>query len=310
MAHVTFIHGIGNKPTPEQTLNIWRRNLAVDHGVDLGTEGVTSNMAYWADILHEKPTPLSAAHEKVETVLDRADPDVELPSESAMSPEEEAWMESIRDRLGFDVDVDLEEAPPEEEIGVDFERIPLPGWLKKRLMKSFLREVHHFLFDTEHTPRPGETYFVRQDVRKRLLTALQEGAQNGAPHIVVAHSLGTVITYDVLKNVPGCPSIDGVVTFGSPLGLDEVQDQLGDGWSKEDGYPGETLTGEWVNVYDSLDPVAGLDPKIASDYKRAGELVIQDVAQNNGGTWRHDAGKYLGGAHLREHLGRVLEFED
>jgi hypothetical protein len=127
MAHVTFIHGIGNKPSPEQTLNIWRRNLAVDYGIDLGTEGITSDMAYWADILYEEPSTLSAAHESVETVVNRADPDVVLPESRGLSPEEAAWLEGMRDRLGFDADVDLEEAPPAEDIGVDFERIPLPG---------------------------------------------------------------------------------------------------------------------------------------------------------------------------------------
>lgn len=310
MAHVTFIHGIGNKPTSDRTLTIWRRNLAIDYGIDLGTEGITSSMAYWADILYEEPSPLSAAHESVETVIDRADADVVLPQLPELPPEEAAWVEGMRSRLGFDADVDLDEAPAEEDIGVDFERIPLPGWLKKRLMRAFLRDVHHYLFDTEHTPRPGgETYHVRQAVRQRLLDALVEGAQNGSPHVIVAHSLGTVITYDLLKNVGECPPVDAVVTIGSPLGLDEVQDQLGETWSRENGYPDGMINGEWVNIYDSLDPVAGLDPQIADDFKWGGEQVIADVAQNNGGTWRHDAGKYFAARLFREHLSRILELE-
>ena len=52
MTHVTFIHGIGNKPAPDFLLDGWERSLAEDDGIDLGTLGVTSSMVYWADILY------------------------------------------------------------------------------------------------------------------------------------------------------------------------------------------------------------------------------------------------------------------
>ena len=49
MAHVTFIHGIGNK-TPAETLrSSWLTSLADNDGPDLEADRVTSSMAYWAD---------------------------------------------------------------------------------------------------------------------------------------------------------------------------------------------------------------------------------------------------------------------
>ena len=33
MAHVTFIHGIANKPSPEVLLRLWRQGLARDEGL-------------------------------------------------------------------------------------------------------------------------------------------------------------------------------------------------------------------------------------------------------------------------------------
>ena len=44
MAHITFIHGIANKPAPDPLLKLWRRGLAQGRGLDLGTEGITSSM--------------------------------------------------------------------------------------------------------------------------------------------------------------------------------------------------------------------------------------------------------------------------
>ena len=53
--HVTFIHGIGNKPPEDDLLRRWCDGLADNEGLDLDYEGVSSAMAYWADFLYETP---------------------------------------------------------------------------------------------------------------------------------------------------------------------------------------------------------------------------------------------------------------
>ena len=65
MAHVTFIHGIGNKPEKDKLLEIWQRVLAEKLGIDLNGEGVTSSLVYWADVLYAAPDPDIAAHERI-----------------------------------------------------------------------------------------------------------------------------------------------------------------------------------------------------------------------------------------------------
>lgn len=61
MGHITFIHGIANKPASDVLLRLWRQALARDEGLDLGAEGVTSSMVYWADVMYEEPKPEMAA---------------------------------------------------------------------------------------------------------------------------------------------------------------------------------------------------------------------------------------------------------
>ena len=65
MAHIVFIHGIANKPAPEVLLRMWKQALAVADGIDLSTEGVTSSMVYWADVLYAAPVSEQAAQESV-----------------------------------------------------------------------------------------------------------------------------------------------------------------------------------------------------------------------------------------------------
>ena len=65
MPHVTFIHGIANKPPADELLEIWRRALADDGGINLSAKGITSSMVYWADVLYAKPAEEEDSHESV-----------------------------------------------------------------------------------------------------------------------------------------------------------------------------------------------------------------------------------------------------
>ena len=72
MGHVTFVHGIANKPDPETLLEQWRVALLDDDGVDLDAWGVSSSMVYWADLLYPAPAPAAAAHESNALELERS----------------------------------------------------------------------------------------------------------------------------------------------------------------------------------------------------------------------------------------------
>lgn len=303
MAHVTFIHGIGNKPPGDLLLDGWERTLAHGDGIDLGTRGITSRMVYWADVLYAEASYTEL--ESVEPVVLESEPDPDMAWRLALSGPEADWVESLAKHLAFDAPAG--EMPPESEIGVEFERIPLPGWMKRRLMKTLLRDVHHYLFNAPHSPRPEELYEVREEVRRRMLEALQEATGAPGPHIVVSHSMGTVIAYDCLKRVPGCPPVDGLVTIGSPLGMEDVPIELRPEWTPEDGFPAERLEGRWVNVFDRFDPVVGLKPQLAERYRHNSLPVVEDINEQNWGAWRHDIAKYLQGPELRRRLAELLE---
>jgi pimeloyl-ACP methyl ester carboxylesterase len=173
-------------------------------------------------------------------------------------------------------------------------------------MKTLLRDVHHYLYNTTFSPRPDERYAIQDTIRAEVVRVLGEGAARPGPHLLVTHSMGTVIAYDCLKRVSDCPSVDALVTIGSPLGLDEIQDGLKPGWSRRDGFPVERLAGQWVNVFDRLDPVAGFAPSLDGDYQRAGSKAIRDVHEPNYGRWRHSISKYLGGVKLRAAVEELL----
>lgn len=310
MAHITFIHGIANKPPADKLLDIWCRSLADSDGLDLGAEGITCSMVYWADVMY--PDPLQEAME--ENAADESSAEAVSP-ESAdlgveeMSAEEKLWVAELATKLAVPLvaEAAVEAAPT--PVREQLERIPLPWPVKERLMRRLLRDVHHYLFNVDYSPRQGETFKVQDEIRGRTIRALQEGAAKPGPHLVVSHSMGTVIAYDCLKRVAAAPVVDGLMTIGSPLGLDEIQDKLRPEWSRDNGFPHEKVKGKWINVYDRLDPVAGFDPCFANDYRHGGQQVVQDINEQNSGTWRHNISKYLNGAQLRTRLRELLDLE-
>jgi hypothetical protein len=307
MAHVTFIHGIGNK-TPAETLRTsWLTSLADNEGPELEADGVTSSMAYWADFMYEAPLPVSGGNESLEAVEKDGVEDVDMGWRAEADPEEQALVARLEAKLeAARIEAGLIEtaAPPPSELGGREEL--LPPFMAQRFMKAFLRDVHHYLFNELHSPRPGVEHRIRDVIRDRVVETLQEGADRPGPHIVVSHSMGTVIMYDCLKRVEASPRVDALLTIGSPLGLDEIQDPLKPEWSRSNGFPSERVADRWLNVYDRIDVVALLDPKLANDYRRDDLSVVQDLNEDNYGRWRHDIGKYLGGTRLRTELAGML----
>lgn len=311
MGHITFIHGISNKPPRELLLDIWHRSLASgDGGIDVGAEGITSSMVYWADVMYASPLAEAmaerASDEAASEALDTRPVDLGL---DEMDAGERLWVARLAAKLA--VPVAAAEAvavlAPQETVSETLERIPLPQPLKEHLMKKLLRDVHHYLFNVSYSPRADATYRVQEEIRERMIRALAEGDARPGPHVVVSHSMGTVIAYDCLRRVGAAPVVDGLMTIGSPLGLDEIQDQLKPEWSRDDGFPLPKLRGRWVNVFDRLDPVAGFDPKLANDYRQGGSEVVDDLNEQNHGTWRHDVTKYFAGPRLRAKLRELLE---
>jgi hypothetical protein len=310
MPHVTFVHGIANKPPAQDLLRIWRGALAdAAEPLPLGDLGVTSSLVYWADLLHEKPEEDLAVHEAaLENTAEAIDGSADVRAPQPRTAAEAAFLERLRATLTTRSDADLESAAPPAPAALSqgaLERVPLPWALKKHFLNAYLRDVHHYLFDVVYGPPGRPPVPIQRTIRERFVEALGARAVT-RPHVVVSHSMGTVIAYDCLKRVADCAPVDGLITLGSPLGLDEIQDELQPGWSRADGYP-ERVEAGWANLFDRLDPVCGFDPALANDYRKHDAVAVEDLPVENDGLWRHSATKYLRQASLGRTLRRLLQ---
>ena len=68
-------------------------------------------------------------------------------------------------------------------------------------------------------PKDGKKVKVREEFRSRLLAKLREASERGEKLVLVTHSMGTIIAYDVLRNCADCPPVATLFTLGSPIGV-------------------------------------------------------------------------------------------
>jgi hypothetical protein len=108
------------------------------------------------------------------------------------------------------------------------------------MMVRLIHEVYAYLYRPE----------IGFQVRRRVVTSAPKSAT-----VAVAHSLGSVIAYDLLRRGE-LPEITHLVTMGSPLAWPTIQRGLADSWAQQDHGPRNPLDSiEWTNVHDPQDPV-------------------------------------------------------
>lgn len=250
---VVYMHGIGNKPPAEVLRGQWDMAL---FGRNMGER---TRMAYWVD-RERYPTPepgtrsdrdqgptINLAEQRIISALGvRAQRKElrELASEIAQTPEEE---QALRDIL--------------KEMGAD--RPAVGGTRKQGLLdeinEALLRLVSAALLEDVH-----DFFFVparREAMERSLRERLQAG---GGPFVVVAHSQGSMIAYEVLRKMdPKACDVALFVTIGSPLGLFAVRSMFKQQLKKKK-LPFPACVRHWHNVADRRDMVA-LDGDLRDD---------------------------------------------
>ena len=114
-----------------------------------------------------------------------------------------------------------------------------------------------------------------------------ESALGPGPSVVIAHSLGSIVTFEMLHNYP--QAVPLWVTLGSPLAMRAVV------WPRVRPKPSTTPDKVmcWLNFWDR-DDIIVTRPILESDFAaNASGIVPKSRRVDSDGIWVHTATKYL-----------------
>jgi pimeloyl-ACP methyl ester carboxylesterase len=232
-----YVHGIGQHPPLEAIKLQW--DLAL-FGRDVGAK---SSMAYWSDLVH----PAAVATKGRSSAKSRA-PNWREQLGAAQQDQLAQFERRLLRQLGVGEATGPSRGPGKKVLF-------LPAWASKPITQAFVKA---FVADTA-------AYFFAPGMRERIQQRLHQQllAAGGRPVTLVAHSQGSIIAYELLAaaKTAGVPNIEHLVTLGSPLGIQELQDLLE---PRSLQVPG--CVRQWSNFADLLDPVA-FDKGLGNDFE-------------------------------------------
>jgi len=247
------IHGLGNKPDRALLTEWWR--AAIDEGLERIGQPIPAfefELVYWADLLH--PIPKS---------LDVADPEDPLHLTHPYVPASQLFdrqphrfrrrmlrtFENLMDRLLLNDDMTL-----------NYEHIA------DSLIHYYFQDLEAYYASPAEGVVEGKPSF-RMLVRERLAATLRKHQQDRI--LLIAHSMGSIIAFDVLDLNPDL-KVETFVTIGSPLGLPVVMARIASERVRPGTPPGALTTppniiAAWHNFADLEDKVA-VNFDLSDDY--------------------------------------------
>ena len=265
------IHGLGNKP-PKDLLQKWWKD-AMKEGLELA--GINKKLpdfelVYWADILHEKPLDRSVKYKRSPYYLDEP----YTKSSKNTVAEKHAFLPKIIDLITKWLN----------KILLNEDKTLNYSFITDAILKRYFTDLEIYYME-ECKDEHGIKCKARDLIRKRVAEPIKK--YQGYDIMIVAHSMGCILAFDVLNfQIPEI-EIDTLITIGSPLGLPIVIGKIAaeqkkklNGKSVMSTPPG--IKSNWFNLADIRDHIA-LNYKLGDDFSKnsRGVFPIDFLVYNN-----------------------------
>lgn len=204
------IHGLGNKP-PKETLQNWWKEAMLEGLRKTGKdfEFPEFELVYWADILHEKPLD--------ETITDKKHP-LFLNDKYVPGKETKAGINHpIRKKILDWFDEAADKIFLNDDMTVNY------SFISSTIIHNYFKDLEAY-YENEKINLNGSSYFARDKIRNRIIEALKKHKKDDI--FLIAHSMGSIVAFDILTfNLPDF-KINTFATIGSPLGIPFVRAKI------------------------------------------------------------------------------------
>ena len=281
------IHGLGNKP-PKDLLQKWWQDAMVEglknHGFD--TNLPKFEMIYWTDVMYKDL--LDPNEQNRENPLFIDEPYTKAPEN--IEPEDHSLRRKIVDFISQQLNKIF--LNPDKTLNYSF--------LTDLLLKKYFRDLDIYYME-ECKNENDVTCKARDIIRNRIAQTILK--YKNYDIFIVAHSMGSIVVFDVLNYLIPKTPIHTLVTIGSPLGLPIVISKIAaeqklkqNGRTRITTPPG--IKSKWYNMADIMDHVA-LNFKLSDDFLKIDngvsptDYLVTNNYQINGAKNPHKSFGYL-----------------
>jgi hypothetical protein len=256
MARVILgIHGLGNKPDKDTLSKWWQLSLREGlerHGFK--TELPEFIMVFWADILYPKPLD--------KTIKDPENPYFINEKYTKAKPGFERRTYRYRKRILRYFGKLLYRIFLNEDFTLRYSFIP------DYIVRKYFSELNIY-YKEECKNEDTEECRKKELIKKRLADVLKEHKNDEI--LLIAHSMGSIIAFDVLSFFAPESKVHTFITIGSPLGLPLVVSKMASQYKFNPSGKKEMVTppgifGNWFNFSDVLDKIT-LNYKLSRRYQ-------------------------------------------
>lgn len=301
---IIAIHGLRNKP-PKYLLTSWWKKAIIEgfEVIRLPVPRLPFHMAFWAHHMH--PRQLNPTIEDREHPLYLYEPYVSGETFGPRDPK------SLRSNISGDIHNQVLQliAGNAGFMNVNV----LSDIILRRMFVELDIYYHRKLRDPRGRMRPARE-LIREELARLIRTHRKRNI------LLLAHSMGAIIAYDVLLHVVPEIPVHTMVTFGAPLGFPVVMKKikLELGLETDDSVPlptPDSLQRRWLNLSD-LDDSTCLNYNLRNHYRenRHGVRPFDQIVYNNyeceGCTNPHKSYGYLRTAELTRVLHAFLTLEN
>lgn len=278
------IHGMGNKPEAVQLRKWWKEAIREGFRGIGRLRYMRFELVYWASFLHHLPLKSNCT--------DTEDPYfLEEPFIKGLTHLENYSDRPLSRKLHDKINAQLENLFIEEDGTPHFSS--LTDFIIKHFVKD-LAAYYQSSWNSENSMRNIVCLNLARSIEKHRKKKI----------LLIAHSMGSIIAWDVLTKYVPHIDINTFVTIGSPLGLPFVRSRILQYSGDDQKEPVSTktpgnITGSWFNLADYKDRVAFHHDLRAVYLPNAHGIQVEDImVQNNyiskGKTNHHKSYGYLG----------------
>ncbi len=267
---IIAVHGLGNKP-PKDLLQNWWKEAIYEGFRSSGIEKTLPafEMVYWADILYDEPLNILEKDQAGKTFVNEP----YTKASKDFKPESHEFRQKVNDF----VVKQLNNILLNEDKSLNYSK------LTDAILKKYFKDLETY-YTEECVDSTNERCRARDLIRDRLVQTIKR--YKGYEIMIIAHSMGSIVTFDVLNILLPDVKINTLLTIGSPLGLPivvskiiEEEKKVSSTDSRLDTPPG--VTSNWFNLADITDYIA-LDYKLADDFSENQNGVLpKDILVNN-----------------------------